>query len=145
MALPPSIATFLPIFVVFASVIYPLILAARPSSLVQHFVNVVEEMVVILDSRSHLPDNLQYSRLRHQSCILARSLCFANHTFSWSDHHSWGLYLSRVVKVIRDLLNSQRRFLVLQKDIEEAILAIEEERLRAEAEIARQCNGTATL
>ncbi|KAK0457264.1 uncharacterized protein EV420DRAFT_1480739 [Desarmillaria tabescens] len=83
--------------------------------------------------------------LRCKSLALSRELHQADDAFSWFDKNTWSRYIARLKEIWNSTRDHQRTVDALRKRMQDVIFTIEEERSRAEAEIAQNRENVAMV
>ncbi|KAK0488411.1 hypothetical protein IW261DRAFT_1588791 [Armillaria novae-zelandiae] len=114
----------------------------KPSTAVQHLLLSIKEEITVFDAhpRELGTFNSQLLLLKFRSLVLSRELRQAEDALLWSDMHTWFRCISRLKKVWINTRDHQRTvdgFRKRMKYLQDAISAMEEERSRAEVEIAQ--------
>ncbi|KAK0184963.1 hypothetical protein F5146DRAFT_1072833 [Armillaria mellea] len=119
----------------------------KPSTAIEHLTITIDEAIAIFHAHTSVLGTFgcRLLSLKHKSNILSRELRQANDMFLWSDRHTWLRYISRLKKIWNDTCDHQRVIDVLRKDMQDVIFAVEEERSRAEAEIAQSRENIAVF
>ncbi|KAK0207365.1 hypothetical protein IW262DRAFT_1420502 [Armillaria fumosa] len=118
-----------------------------PSTAVQRLTTTIDEAMTIFRAHTSVLGTFscRLLLLRCESLALSRQLRQADDAFSWSDQNTWLKYISRLKKIWNDTHVHQRTIDALQKCMRDVILAVEEERSRAEAEIAQNRENVAVF
>ncbi|PBK66730.1 hypothetical protein ARMSODRAFT_1021164 [Armillaria solidipes] len=111
----------------------------KPSTAVQHLALSIDEEITVFDAHARELGtfNSQLLLLKCESLVLSRELHQAEDALLLSDMRTWLRYISRLKKIWNDTRDHQRTVDILRKHMQDVISAMEEERSRAEAEIAR--------
>ncbi|PBK91908.1 hypothetical protein ARMGADRAFT_1081316 [Armillaria gallica] len=119
----------------------------KPSTAIKHLATTVDEAMAVFHIHTSVLGTFscRLLSLRCESLALSRQLRQADDAFSWSDKNTWLRYISRLKKIWHDARVHQRTIDALQKCMQDVILAVEEERSRAEAEIARNRENVAVF
>ncbi|KAK0216616.1 hypothetical protein EDD85DRAFT_995366 [Armillaria nabsnona] len=111
----------------------------RPGTAVRQLATSIDEEILIFDAHARELGtfNSKLRSLKCKSLILSRELRQADDALLWSDRHTWLRYLSRLKKIWNEAREYHRTVDALQRCMQDVIFAAEEERSRAEAEIAQ--------
>ncbi|SJL16083.1 uncharacterized protein ARMOST_19599 [Armillaria ostoyae] len=111
----------------------------KPSTAIQHLATTVDEAMTVFHVHTSVLGRFSCKLLllKYKSNTLSRELRQADNMFSWSDRHTWLRYILRLKKIWNDTRDHQRAVDALRKHMQDVIFAVEEERSRAEAEIAQ--------
>ncbi|KAK0475336.1 hypothetical protein EDD18DRAFT_1116079 [Armillaria luteobubalina] len=99
----------------------------KPSTAVRDFATTLDEAMLIFDDH----------KLKLKSHTLYQALRVADRIFSWSDYPSWLRDIYMMKNILKDVLEGQREAKILQRDMEDIILADEAETLRLEVQITQ--------
>ncbi|PBK66746.1 hypothetical protein ARMSODRAFT_977310 [Armillaria solidipes] len=114
------------------------ILLLKPSTAIQHLTTTIDQAMTVFHAHTNVLGTFRCRLLllRCELLALSRRLRQADDVFLWSDRRTWLRYISRLKKIWNDTRDNQRAVDALRKHMQDVIFAVEEERSRAEAEIA---------
>ncbi|KAK0431993.1 hypothetical protein EV421DRAFT_1742702 [Armillaria borealis] len=121
------------------------ILLLKPSTAIHHLATTIDQAMTVFHAHTNVLGTFRCRLLLCELLALSRRLRQADDAFLWSDRRTWLRYISRLKKIWNDTRDNQRAVDALRKHMRDVIFAVEEERSRAEAEIAHNRENIAVF